>query len=422
MKIFLILLTVIVTSCFYFPFEFTFLPGLNTKLMLSVVGIPTMAYHMIRLRTVVLSKEIVISSIIAILFSLIGLFSTDYNNTSDYSYATYIVSMWVWLSAAYTTCTLIALVHHKITTRLIINYLVAVCLMQVSLALIIDFNPTFKIFVDRYFSNGITEFLNKVKRLYGIGAALDVAGIRFSTVLIMISILISSDEKIRSNSKALAIYVISFVIIAAIGNMMSRTTSVGMGIGVVYLILTSKLFKNEIKVSNLRFWRVVSLSMAFVIAIATYLYNTNQDIYTLMRFGFEGFFNWVEIGEWRTDSTDKLNNEMWIWPDANDIKTWLIGQATFDDWFIVGTDIGYCRFVFYCGSIGLLTFTIFFAYLSYALWIKFPYFRNFFLMLFILTLINWVKVSTDLFVVYALFLSMGSPYIYIKYFKESSES
>lgn len=64
-------------------------------------------------------------------------------------------------------------------------------------------------------------------------------------------------------------------------------------------------------------------------------------------------------GVWYTDSTERLNQAMWIWPADNDTKTWLIGKAVFSDWGAVGTDIGYCRFVFYCGLTGLCTFILF---------------------------------------------------------------
>lgn len=43
--------------------------------------------------------------------------------------------------------------------------------------------------------------MEDVKRLYGIGAALDVAGVRFAAVLIMIAVLIAKDYEVRHNQK-----------------------------------------------------------------------------------------------------------------------------------------------------------------------------------------------------------------------------
>ncbi|MCL1671871.1 hypothetical protein [Elizabethkingia ursingii] len=423
MKILLIALMVILTSCFYFPFEFTFLPsGMNTKLILAAIGVPLMGYHMVQMNGIRFSKEILVSSLIAIVFSLIGLYSVDYNYSEDYSYATYITSMWVWFLASYAVVTLIGLVHGYLSYKLIVNYLIAVCILQCTLALAIDFVPSFKGVVDAYFVTGDRTFLEEVKRLYGIGATLDVAGVRFAAVLIMIAVILSKDDKVRNSQITAAIYFISFLVIAGIGNMISRTTSVGMLIGVFYLVYALNLLKVNVNILNIQIWKIIVLSMVFVFTIGAYFYNTNKEIYELLRFGFEGFFNWIEKGVWYTDSTDKLNTQMWIWPDENDIKTWIIGKAVFSDWFAVGTDIGYCRFIFYCGLMGLSTFILFFIYLSYSMWNKFWKIRHLFLLLFILALINWVKVSTDIFLVYALFLSLSSPYLYERFYIESEEN
>lgn len=421
MKVVLIIITGFITSLFFFPFEFTFLPtGLNTKIMLGGVGLISMAYHFIKMGQISISKEVLIASIIAVIFSIACFYSVDINNSNDMAYATYIASMWVWFLASYAVISLIAWVHNRLDIVLVINYFVAVCVVQCALALIIDFVPELKTLVDKYVDLGITEFLNRVDRLYGIGAALDFAGVRFSAVLIMITVLFTNIEKLQLKTNELYFYSFSYLIIAVIGNMISRTTTIGLAISLLYLLVNSNLFKRRIKVQDLNLWKILLSTLVIVTVLGTYFYHTNENIHELLRFGFEGFFNWAETGEWRTDSTDRLNTVMWIWPEANDLRTWMFGKAVFSNWYIVGTDIGYCRFIFYCGLTGLLIFTFFFAYLSYALWYKFKNYRHLFLLLFILALINWLKVSTDIFLVYAIFLSIGSPYLYNKYFLKSA--
>ncbi|MGY5255260.1 hypothetical protein [Sphingobacterium spiritivorum] len=423
MKIFWIVFTVVISSFFYFPFEFTFLPkGFNTKIMVAIVGVPLMAYHMIVLQGFKLSKELVISSMIALVFSIIGYYSVDYNNSEDYSYATYIASMWIWFLASYSVVTLIGYVHSYLSVRLVVNYLIAVCIVQCTLALLIDLVPAVKQVVDSYFFTTDLKFLEKTERLYGIGATLDVAGLRFGAVLIMIAALLSTDTQIRHSQKTTFLYFICFLLIGAIGNMISRTTSVGMIIGVVYLIYALNLIKTEVSIAELRIWKIILFSVIIIVGLATYFYNTNKEVHELLRFGFEGFFNWVEKGKWYTDSTDKLNKEMWIWPEAGEKKTWLIGNAVFSEWKIVGTDIGYCRFIFYCGLTGLSVFTLFFFYLSYSLYYRFEAIKKLFLLILILTLINWIKVSTDTFLIYALFLSLSSPYLYQRFYIETDQN
>lgn len=423
MKLFLTICTVVATSLFYFPFEFTFLLGVNTKLMLAGVGLVLIGYHMVVLKGIYLSKEIFGASLIAIVFSLFGCFSVDYNHTTDYAYATYIVSMWIWLAASYSVVLLIANVHGYLSVRLVVNYLIAVCVLQCFLALLIEFNPATKALVDQYISLGITDFLNEVNRLYGIGATLDVAGVRFSAILIMIAVLMAKDEQVRKNKGYLMLYTVSFFVVAIVGNMISRSTSVGMIIGVLYFILATGALKFKMQLQHLRVWQIV-IGGAFTLVLLTiYFYNTNKEVYELLRYGFEGFFKWVETGRWETSSTNKLQS-MWVYPD--NLKTWLIGDAYFEDptnpkYFYMRTDIGYLRFIFYCGLLGLATFCLFFIYLTVNLWHKFPYVKHLFGLLLLLVFFNWVKVSTDIFLVYAVFLSLGSPYLYNRYYRKASK-
>ena len=51
-KIFAMIFTGIIVSFYYFPFEFSFLPGLNTKMGLAIVGIFLAVLNLIRKREV----------------------------------------------------------------------------------------------------------------------------------------------------------------------------------------------------------------------------------------------------------------------------------------------------------------------------------------------------------------------------------
>lgn len=73
-------------------------------------------------------------------------------------------------------------------------------------------------------------------RLYGIGAALDPAGVRFSIVLLLIVYLLCEDEGVKQVRWKTFACLFAFFVIAVIGNMISRTTSVGLFLGIVYLI------------------------------------------------------------------------------------------------------------------------------------------------------------------------------------------
>jgi positive regulator of sigma E activity len=406
-SIFAYVLVGVIVSCYFFPFGFTFLPeALNTKIILAILGIPLLFMKCISMKELRLSKELLITIMFAVLFSLFGYISVDINHSTDYSYANYWISFSTWFLGAYCTCVVIRYMHGYLNFRLVFNYLIAVCVAQCFLALAIDNIISFKILIDTYISQSTVaevEFLNDADRLYGIGAAVDVAGTRFSIILIGLSaILTQTTNRDRESSVTTMIYWAAFIVISIVGNMMSRTTTIGMTLGLLYMVSYSGLFSTNITIGKLGMWRTITIVTMILVAIAVYFYNTHDLIREQLRFGFEGFFNWVEKGEWTTDSTERLNSVMWIWPAPDDYKTWIIGKALFSNWHDIGTDIGYCRFIFYNGLLGLITFSLFFIYNAWACAQKFPIYKLFFVMLLALSFIIWLKVATDLFIIYAL--------------------
>ncbi|SDL39964.1 hypothetical protein [Pedobacter antarcticus] len=389
----------IITSCYYFSFGFTFLPSsINTKMILAVVGIGLFVFTVLKQRSFTISKEMLSAVIFSAVFSLICFLTTDINNTNDLSYATYLLSFFTWLGGAYTVCALIRIVHGEASFRLLTTYLATVCFAQCVLALMIDSIPSFQLLVDNYVAQG-QEFYEEVNRLYGIGAALDGAGVRFSIVLIMISALLCTDQKIRENRFFIALFLIAFFSIAVIGNIISRTTILGVIGGFCYFFFGAGLLRLE----HRKFNGVFIVTLLIALGLCIYGYNINPAFHDHMRFAFEGFFNWVEKGEWRTDSTDKLNKNMWIWP--SDMKSWIIGTGMFDNWAF-GTDIGYCRFILYCGVTGFAVFALFFVYNAIVFAHRYPEYRAMFFIFLILTFLVWVKVSTDIFQIYAFFYCM----------------
>lgn len=312
---------------------------------------------------------------------------------------TYFVSFFTWLGGAYTACVAIRMFHGRVTLRLLVGYLAFVCAVQCILAILIDRIPAFQLLVDTYIAQG-QGFYQEIDRLYGIGAALDPAGVRFSIVLLLIAYLLCEDESIRQNRKTTTGFLICFFLISILGNMISRTTSVGMMMGIAYIIYSTGIFRLIIQTRNFKFYSVLGVCSIVFVILATYLYQNDATFYQNMRFAFEGFFSWVETGEWNTDSTDKLDAVMWIWPQ--DFKSWIIGTGLFGNWGY-GTDIGYCRFILYCGLMGFGTFALFFVYNAWVFARKFPSFRLLSFALLALSFIIWIKVSTDLFLIYALF-------------------
>lgn len=412
-----VLLTGILFSMYYFPFQFYAFPGINTKMGLAVFGLVILAFSMARGDNTIVNKDILKLVTYACIVSLIGVISITFNNTPDTAYATYIVSFCVWLSAAFVVTSLIRQVHGYLSVDLICHYVIAICVFQCIVALCNDLYTPFKAFLDQYVYQE-QDFLDSVHRLYGLGASLDTAGVRFSCALVMIAYL-AVNQNDTSKRQNVALLVISYLLIAVIGNMIARTTSVGLIVSLGYLAIKTNLFKYGLAVKSKRFFGCMAVALVCTIPVMAYLYNNNAVIHDNLRFAFEGVFNFVENGELSTSSTDKLKT-MYVFPES--IKTWFIGDGYFsnpkdiDPYFVgkitqggyyMATDVGYLRFIFYFGFIGLLAFSFF---LFQSAKICAGMLHRYKTLIYILLLINflvWFKVATDIFLVFALFLTIG---------------
>lgn len=409
-----ILLTVL-TSLYFFPFEFTFLPGVNTKMMMAAAGLVFLIIQLAKQeKKAEVGHDFLMLSLFAAGVSIIGWVSITVNNTPDTAYATYLISMWVWLGGAYMLASAIRQLHGHLSVVLFVNYLIAVCVLQCVLALMIDSLPAVKIAVDTYIQQG-QEFLTDVKRLYGIGASLDVAGSRFAAVLIMIAFVTATIEK-TPLQRYLPLYLVCFFVIAIVGNMIARTTTVGLGLAVVCWLVTANISQiKEDVLGHSRLWGWLALILVIVIGVSVFLYNTNPDVAKKMRFAFEGFFSLFEQGKWEVSSNDKLKT-MYVFPD--NLKTWIIGDGYFsnprdvDPLFIgkevggyyMGTDVGYLRFIFYFGIVGLIAMMTFVSKAGAYCIKNLTKYKLMFVLLLLANFIIWFKVSTDIFLVFALFL------------------
>ena len=299
--------------------------------------------------------------------------------------------------------------HDKVDLALITRYLAIVGVAQCIIALLIDNIGFLRDIVYQFFNLG-QEYNESAGRLYGIGCALDPAGVRFSVILILLAHQIAANPSVSKNKKSLAMYLIAFTIITVVGSIISRTTTVGTGLGLFYIAISYANIQRGGYISKrqLRLYGVFLSVVVLAVFVGTYLYNTNADAREYFRFGFEGFFNLAETGEFQTNSTDILSN-MWIWP--TDTRGWIIGYGRYGvfEW---GSDIGYCLFTLYCGLVGLAIFSIYFIYNHLSIRKKF---RNGFMLALLLiatTFIVWIKIATDIFLIDALlFIIEGDAFL-----------
>lgn len=414
LKYFQIILVGIIVSFGFFPFSFYFLPGLNTKNILAGVGLVLLAYNLGSKKSAAIDKDFFILFLFSGVVSLIGFLSTGYNNTSDYNYATYTMSMLIWLSSSYVMVSAIRFVHTKASVELIINYLTSVCVAQCILAMLMVYSPGIRALVDSI--QPPVEFSDiREERLSGLGCSLDVAGSRFAAVLILIAGICAYHIRKISQAKLL-LYLFSFFIISVIGNMIARTTTLGIVLAFVFWIWMYFSSNSNAKEYYAKIIKQTSLLLLLAIPLVIYLYLTNSIFQKNIEFAFEGFFSLVQKGTWEVTSNDRLAT-MVVFPD--NLKTWIIGDGYFDnplasDYHYIGpgantvyymyTDIGYLRFIFYFGVLGTLAFICYMYKAASICMSRFPTYKWMFLFVLLANYIIWCKVATDIFLVFALFL------------------
>ena len=143
-KIIGILLTLIVTDFYLFPFEPIMLPGINVKMILAGLALPCIAIQLAVSRKALIGKNLLFICLFTIPISLFSLLSNVCNDTSDYSFNFYFVSVFVWMAAGYLVVSVIKFVHQKLSIQLLANYLIVVCCLQCLLALAMEFIPSLK--------------------------------------------------------------------------------------------------------------------------------------------------------------------------------------------------------------------------------------------------------------------------------------
>ena len=355
-------------------------------------------------------------SIGALGVSFCSFLSMTINNTPDNSYLSYIISMWVWLFAAYFCVFLMRQVHGEISLETIGYYLVAVALLQCTLGLLINYFPLINNAVNSVVT-GEKYMIGIEGRLHGIGCALDVGGGRLGAILIILAYLILQSIKHQKSWWVFTGLLGAFFYILVIGNMIGRTTTVGAAIAIAYLIF-SLCSDRKIEATSIRsFLSIAVLVITIGVIICVGLYNISPEMHKLLRFGFEAFFNYFEHGTFETHSTNMLSEGM-IFPD--NFKTWIIGDGYMasgsndpyyigpaDYGFYMNTDAGYSRFIFYFGLIGLSSFILFFIIVCKKCINGLENDQLLFIAILILGLCIWVKVSTDLFLVFAPFLCIN---------------
>lgn len=406
-KVFLGLFLLLAVSFYLFPFSFPFLPyAINTKILVAAFGVAAYTYDSIRQHGMFFSEPVLFSGLLAAIFSVWCLFCVTIANTYTTDYTDYLVSYLTWVFGAYGVYSFLRISYEKVDLEILIRYLALVGVFQCIMAVLIDNISFVERLVDHVHVDA--AYYREHDRMYGLGAALDPAGVRFSVILVMIAHQFSTCPNVRNSSLYQTTDLIAFAIITIIGSVISRTTVLGASLGMVYIVITLIRMRRggfiTTRMVQAFFWFFIV--MAGIIGAAIYFYRTSDTFQGYLRFGFEAFFNWVETGEFSTSSTDHLET-MWVWP--TDTRTWIIGRGVFGV-FETDSDIGYCNFISLCGLIGMVIFSFYFLYCHIVQNRKFRMFGFTSILLIAITFIVWMKVSTDIFFIDALLFCIVGDY------------
>ena len=399
-KLLIGILSTAIVDAYIFDFTLHIFPIANSKMILAVIGVIAFVLKSIASHEASISRRVLISAFLACLFSLWCYIAITLAGSDQMDYVRYFVSFAVWVGGAYGAYSLLSLLHDKVDLMLVTKYLAFACVFQCAIALLIDNVAAVNSLVKAIFQQSYNFYERRGGRLYGIGCALDPAGVRFTAVLVLMSHQLAMEERVRISPGKSAVLFIAFLTITLIGCMISRTTMVGSILGMGYMAVANLRVEQGGIVSRMQIGLSFLLITIVLVAvgISVYLYNTSSIFYSNVRFGFEGFFNWVETGEFSTRSTDHLET-MWVWPETR--RVWLIGEGRVGV-YKTSSDIGYCNFIFYCGLVGMTIYSIYYIFNHLSLISKFRRFTITALLLTAVTFIVWSKVTTDIFFIDAL--------------------
>ena len=190
-------ITAVALSFFVFPVGFTFLPSaLNSKMIMAGWGLAVFVYRCIRERRVEIPRIVLISGMLAALFSLWCLIAVTLAETYDMEYVSYIKSFFTWVLGALGACAVMKFCTGKDDLPTLTKYLAVVSVSQCILALLFENVPFIASLADRIFFTG-SDFYRVGGRLYGIGCALDVAGVRFSAILLLVAHQIATKARVE---------------------------------------------------------------------------------------------------------------------------------------------------------------------------------------------------------------------------------
>lgn len=315
-----------------------------------------------KFKDIFISKSFVRYLIAFAAIILISVLTITINGTNDIEFIKYPLSLIFILLAGYFLHFIIRETYGKINSTIVLNYIVAAVLAQVTIAAISFLNPSVSIALQSIQNINDFDAAKLVDtagyRLNGFGSNFFGAGLINGFALLSIAVLVK-----QSNNSSRHILYLSFAFIAilGLGSMMARTTLVGGAMSLFFLLIpVSVINKRIVKIRAKFFAYIVLLPVSVILFMVTVFPDFADSLQNVASFGFEMFFSYSETGDLSTASTDLLE-EMYVLPDNP--KTYIIGDAHFyirpgdpGNGYYKNTDVGYLRLIYYFGITGTLIY------------------------------------------------------------------
>lgn len=270
----------------------------------------------------------------------------------------YFVKWYIFFVLKVFACMLIMLLTKKYFGDLhyitLIKLFFLCAIIQVGLSIIIWVLPDIKelLYMTLTLGDIGEEALDRTSglRLNGYGTNFFGAGTIHGFILFSTALLLQSRLKFLKSTTVIILYIVVFIV----SMMMARTTIIGFALAMLLLVLINKPKFNVLKLIT---YTVLSciISIAILGSLSPQFLEKFNYVIT---FGFEMFINYFNGDGLTTSSISNSMVDMYKFPD--NIFTWVVGDGYWENpitgYYYKGTDIGYCRMLFYFGAFGLLVF------------------------------------------------------------------
>ncbi|WP_447643067.1 MULTISPECIES: hypothetical protein [Chitinophagaceae] len=236
------------------------------------------------------------------------------------------------------------------------------------------FNTGFRDYLLGMTKEGLMQLNRKeAGRFMGFGAFFMNLGVANGVGMMLIVLLLKNSDYFKLNKGIVVQLILSFILIAVLGNFQARTTLICALISILFFILsTLKLNVNLLKRGFLRVLGMLLIAVVLMIGIATLFPDFVAEQSGTLDYGFE-LINSAQAGKGlHTTSSNILSDMLQIWPATP--KTWWIGDGYYlnplTGGFYMYTDVGYARLIFYFGIVGMIVFYVYELILVYLSFYK----------------------------------------------------